>query len=410
MDSPIPGPPHSSIHPSALPQPPGRSQMATNGPLVRFAGRVDTTAVQEQLAHAPTFTSDPSPAHVDLASATSFDVIGLVVLLAAVSDRVTAAGRTKFRLPTSDLARHVLRMWAFPATASVVARAPFRALVERSDLEYFGETWPHKTPKLDTNPTHYLMAQKPFGLCAYRITDLHSVLQIMDDEIEHWRSYAVMKLLERLLHGKSVDDIARVIIQELVSNILQHPGASLAITAARVDASQDASNSSSPSLIIALWDDGASIIDALRVGLLSEAPKYHDSAAACDRFFLEEDSWTNGRLIYTSDWTPRPNAADVEFLLASLYIGLRPITFDQDQTGDYSDGPILPEGPKGLLPLYRTVMCDFDGTLEIRSKTSSVTLCSSTKPGHYKVKLTADEQLPPITGNLVVVKLPVVDE
>jgi hypothetical protein len=405
MDSPILGPPHQPS--PALP--PNRRQMATDGPRLRLAGRIDAAAVQQQLARTPTFTSHPGLAHVDLAGATSFDLPGLILVLAAVSDRAAATGQTKFRLPTSDLARHVLRMWTFPAAASVVARAPFRALVEKSDLEYFGEISPRRTTRLDTNPTHYLMVQKPFGISAYRITDIHSVLQIMDDEIEHWRSYAVIKLLERLLHGKSIDDIARVIIQELVSNILQHPGASIAITAARLEVSQDSPRTSSSGLTFVLWDDGASIISALRLCLQSELPERPSLPAGRDRFVLEEGSWTNGRLIYSSDWTPGPDAADPELLLASLYIGLRPITFDQDPSSGYADSPIATEGPEGLLPLYRTVLHDFGGSLEIRSKSSSLTLSSNVKPGHYKVKLSVDDNLPAIAGNLVIVKLPVID-
>lgn len=405
MDSSILGQPDSPPVPT---DPRRQHHVAVQGPSLHLAGRVDRAAVQEQLTRTPSFLSNPALAHVDLAAATSFDLTGLIVLLAAVSDRISATARTKFRLPSSDLARHVLRMWGFPAAASVVTRAPFRTLVERSDLQYFGEMWPRLTSGIDTSPAHYLMAQKPFGLSAYRINDRHDVLRMMDEELEHWRSYAVTKLLERLLSGKSIDDIARVIVQELISNILQHPGASVAIIAARLATQQDP-NSSPPSLIIALWDDGASIISALRDCIGSATQDHALSPDAREIFRIQEGSWSNGRLAYSSDWIPDSTAADPELLLSSLYIGIRPLRIGQRLSSLTADGPALTEGPEGLLPLYRTVLHDFGGSLEVRSKASAVSLTAGSKPSHYKVRLAADDQLAPITGNLITVKLPVVD-
>ena len=405
MQSPIPAQPYSPPRSSPSQR---QRHISAQDPWLRLAGHVDHAAVQEQLARTPTFLSRPGLAHVDLADATSFDLTGLIVLLAAVSDRVSAAARTKFRLPTSDLARHVLRMWGFPAAASVITQAPFRALVEKSDLEYFGEIWPRMTSSFETSPTHYLMAQKPFGLSAYRINDAHGVLQIMDDEIEHWRSYAVTKLLERFLSGKTVDDISRVIIQELISNILEHPGASVEIIAALLDNRQDLT-STTPRLIITLWDDGASIIDTLRACIRSETQEQSLRPDSREIFKIQEGSWTNGRLTYSSDWLPDSDAADPEILLSSLYIGIRPLRLGQRFFGVFADGPTLADGPEGLLPLYRTVLHHFGGNLEIKSKASTVNLTANSKQSHYKVKLTVDDQLSPISGNLVTVKLPVID-
>lgn len=386
-----------------------RHPIADAAPRLRLTGRVDATTVQKEIARTPKFLSAPDLAHVDLSEALSFDITGILVLLAAVSERISSVGRTKFRLPSSDLARHVLRIWKFPAAVSIVAGAPFRALVERSDLGYFGESWPQEALGIDTSPARYLMDEKPFGLSAYKVTDLHSVLAIMDEESEHWRSYAVAKLLERLLPGKNVDDIARVILQELVSNILQHSGTTKAVVASRLNVQQDSLSPQQPEITIALWDDGASSIDVLRdcLGMIPSGKSLN--AGTHDIFKIQPSSWSNGRLIYTSDWVPDSAAADPELLLASMYIGISPMLRAQASSQTLPSSLTLTDGPEGLLPLYRTVLHHFRGALEVRSKASVVNLCPDGKPGHYKVDLAVNNEFSPLRGNLITVKLPVAD-
>jgi hypothetical protein len=70
--------------------------------------------------------------------AVEFNVRGIVLLLSAVANRRANGMRTKFKLPRDPLARHILRLWRFPRAVEMVSRTPFRMLVERDDLQYFG--------------------------------------------------------------------------------------------------------------------------------------------------------------------------------------------------------------------------------------------------------------------------------
>jgi anti-sigma regulatory factor (Ser/Thr protein kinase) len=380
---------------------------------IRLTDYVGLSQVEQRLAECSTFSEDTDLAYVDLLEAIEFDVEALVVLLAAVAGRRASGKETKFRLPRDPLARHVLRLWRFPKAATAVTGTPFRILVETGDLKYFGEKWPslreHGTA---TNPSgsvlEYLVGQQHFGFSVHRINGEEKLAAMMDNEVSRWRNYALIQLLNRLLPGQAID-VARVVLQELLANVVEHPNPSLVVLASQLALIPHTDEAVPAELTVSIWDDGVSIVDTLRECLQAGGRIRTDYFGSMDTFAIEARSWPPQSVTYSSNWTPTATAQDAEILLASLFPGItrkaaspRDGHDAQNATDDMNLG-------LGLFTLYKTVLDYFGGTLELRCGQTTLKLDRMESEGNYRAKISAEDKGWNMPGTIITARLPVHD-
>lgn len=381
-----------------------------------FADRVDVASIEKHLIDGPAFTSDSDPNVVDLAAAIDFDVVGLLYLLSLAASCRDTGRKIILRLPHDPHARQILRRMRFTAALEMVMRTPFRLLVDPADLDYFGEDPPPETSSSvdssggDTaraSVLAYLVEQHHFGFSARRIGGEQSLIRMLDDEVGHWRSYAMVQLLRSAVYGQAVD-VSRVVVQELVANVVEHPSPSMAVMASQLVLSATSERDVSPALTVAVWDDGTSIISTLRNCLQRTGNVRAWSPDSPDEFVVRRsDSSTHA--VYYSDWTPNPSATDAELLLASLLPGVTRKAADRWPATTAAPVRRMDYG-YGLFALYKAAVDHFRGSVELRCEQTTLMLTRPDASGPYQVDLRNREDLEPLTGTIVRVRLPVRDD
>jgi hypothetical protein len=381
-----------------------------------FTGRIDVASVERRLMTNPDFVTEPGPCLIDFTEANSFDIVALLLLLAVTDSRGAHGHSTQLRLPSDPLARHILRRARFPAATEVVTQTPFRMLVEPPDLGYFGEPPPRYAGISDDadGPTAsvlaYLAEQHHFGFSAYRIDQHpgkrrdHELLRMMNNEVTHWGGYAMTRLLDKVLCGDAVD-VSRVLIQELLANVVEHSDSSTAVLASHMHLAPR--RDVPAALTIALWDNGKSITETMRDCLRQHGNVRRWCPSMPDEFEMRTDGPqpTAGR--YTSAWTPDPASSDAQLLLASLFPGITRKLADRTPAHD-SLAPSEPDHGYGLFWLYKATVDHFGGSLEVRCGRTSLGLTrpDPDEPYHVQV-LTGEEGLDQLSGTIVIARLPV---
>ena len=390
-----------------------RNELDTTSSIVSLGGYVSVPDVEHRLADCHTFATDSGVAYVDLVEAVEFDVVALIVLLSAIVRRQSSGKETKFRLPRDPLARHTLRLWRFPRAVKAVTGIPFRMLVESGDLKYFGEKWPQLRVRgyatsARASVLGYLVEQQHFGLSPHRIDGEQSLAYMMDSEANRWRTYALVQLLDKVLYGQATD-VGRVVLQELLANVVEHPEPSVAIVASQLDLVAHIDEDVPAVLTISVWDDGLSIVETLRTRLRAGGHVRSDRPASLDTFTVEAQSWSPRSTVYSSDWTPDTTAQDPEILLASLFPGItRKAEFQKGSKRPNSADTSMDFG-FGLFALYKTVLDNFRGSVEVRCEQMTLQLKGLDERGKYQVRVVADENQQRLLGTIVTARLPVHD-
>ena len=121
---------------------------------------------------------------------------------------------------------------------------PFRLLVDPDDSVYFGERWPQPHIKTDlwsprASVLAYLVDRQYFGLSSYSAESGRRLDRMVESETAHWGSYALSKLLAKVLPGPATD-IARVVVQEILTNILEHSAPRVTMVGSQLDLVQHA--------------------------------------------------------------------------------------------------------------------------------------------------------------------------
>ena len=383
------------------------------GTLIQMAGHVGVSEVDQQLADRQNFFTDPNIVYVDLFDAIEFDVVALVLLLSAAASRRSTGREIKFRLPRDPLARHILRLWRFPKAATAVTGVPFRMLVEPGDLKYFGEKWPRfKSGREAAGPSasvlKYLVEQQQFGLSAHRIRSEYNLTRMIDNEVSRWRNYAFVKLLDKMLSGQAID-VARVVLQELLANVAEHPRSSLVIVASQLDLVAHTDEDVPAALTVSVWDDGLSIIETLRARIWAGGTIRVRTSEPVDKFIVESTGWSPKSTRYSSDWTPDSTAQDPEILLASLFPGITRKAAAPDSTS-IIEVPTNPgDSGFGLFTLYKTVLDQFRGSLDVRCGHASLHLTHLDGHEAYHVRLKSDLDHQSLPGTIITARLPIHD-
>jgi len=242
-----------------------RVRLPSEAALVELSGYVSARAVEEQVAIHRNEIAGAATLYFDLSRALYFETSGLLRILAMVAGRQSAQKFTRFRLPNDPPARHILRLWQFPGAVGAVTQTPFRLLVSREDWIYFGEEWPEV--RLSTHAVSarasvlaYLAQRRSFGLVAYQLGGSSGLERMFQEQMAHWSGYALSSLLATVL-AVPATDFARVVVQELLTNVLSLAAPTTMIIGSQLDLVAHSEIGAVAGLTIAVWHDGESVID-----------------------------------------------------------------------------------------------------------------------------------------------------
>lgn len=395
----------------------------TVGVSLRLGSHVGPSEVEEELDRYPDLTGAPDVVYVDLSAAVSFDVAGLLRLIAMIAERHSGGLQTRLKLPDNELARHVLRVWRFPDALSAAVMTPFRLMVDADDWVYFGEQWPPLHVRADASSPRasvlaYLVERRLFGMTTYRSRAVPELDQMVDREIGRWSGYALSSLLDRVLRGPATE-VARVVIRELLENVVQHSDPSVAVVSSQLDLVAQPAMDLLPGLTLAVWADGKSIISTLRDHLASTTGEPRAAVACGDtpsdlswvtelhglaRFEVTASGWSPSRTVYDAGWVPAADMPDPEILLASLVPG---VTRKEQLPAPAGPPYRLRARGYGLFALCRAVVDTFGGSVEVHSERSLLRIDRPAAHGAYRVHLTAEPRQPRLRGDLVTIRLPV---
>ncbi|MEN3281479.1 MAG: hypothetical protein V7607_2619 [Solirubrobacteraceae bacterium] len=345
---------------------------------------------------------------VDLRNALSLDASTLLLCAAVIATRARCGLGVVLRLPAEPAGRDFLRAWAFQAAVETAADVSLRRLVYPADRKHFGaDPEPAPEPKIRVGVegiVQRLEQERFFAAATYHLGANANVTDMIHREWSRWRKHLFVDGLGPHLRGPR-QDVARVVIQELLANAAQHPDARIATVTATVSAD----TAGDRYLVIAMWDDGTSIIKTLRSCLDDGQPIRAMGAPAHEHFDLEPVGWPTERTFLDSSMEPDAFDADGELLVASLIAGIsrkpsqpgvpevkRPEPSDWEAHVGY-----------GLYALYRSVINDFGGELHVRTQGHHLRLRAEQGDDHYvaRVEKYADE--PEFAGNLITALLPI---
>lgn len=363
---------------------------------------------------------------IDLSPVQWLDVSALMSLVALVKTRSSRDLCTSLLLPDSRRVRDFLRAWNFPAGVRESAGQPFRKLVAAEHHGYFGEPQKYYLPQQITDPEtgliEQLVAARFFGFTSYRLVGGQRDLEIVEAESNRWRSDAIQRTLGARLHDEG-GDLPRVVIFELMANVVQHPGA-------RVTSIVSYATPESPvlhkrrtefsinkrrkdtHLTICVWDDGTSIPQTLRSALLDTGSVRLKDTDSLDVFSVLPSGWVPSSTSYPVSWTPTAESNDAEFLISSLFPGIT-----QKAGGEVAGMRADFLGPRdepgmGLHALYKVVIDQFGGMVSIRTgnfflnlRKSKLKTDAASSPA-YRVKVRALDPDQWIDGTMFSLRLP----
>jgi hypothetical protein len=320
-----------------------------------------------------------TPVWVNLRQCRQFDVIALLHVLAATAQRSNRDLVTRFRLPSDSKARQFLRMKSFPSAVRHVAHVPFRFLVDATDVRYFGERSSAHTQMAHgdaaTAILDYLSERRFFAFRPYRLGSIMDRSTLIGDEWEHWRNPLLLRALEHKL-DRDPSDFTRVVVQELLVNLLRNVSQGIVITASQID-----TVGGQRRLTIGAWQ-GAS----------------EPQISLCQRFLqvIAAAAFRDGKDEFDIRSTPLP-VVDLERLA--------------QQSGPDVHSTTLDLFEHGLQAMYQSVINVFDGYLEIWSDHMFARISGGKagEPARYLVHFDHNG-IGELNGNVIAVRIPLADD
>ena len=374
----------------------------------RLIGGVHVRDLERQLMTAVT-DSPEEPLRIDLRKVTFLEPIALLYLFQTLVNRAHLDLETLLDLPASQRVRDFLRVWNLPEALKVATGKGLLRFVTRESERYFGEKQVYYTHARADTLEQYLASQRFFGLTARQVGGSMRHAQLVEREWSRWRKPLILRILNRHLRG-SGRDIARVVIYELLTNAVQHPGATTVAVVSKAYGAFEAGRYEDKSFEVGVWDNGESIVKTLRTALDAGGEIRAGSPSTIDEFHLKAVDWEPKQDVYRSDWTPAPSAANSELLLASFFQGISQKPFRPDiklieMPEEQRDGTRIGDG---LHALYRSAIDDFGGSIAVRSGDAFMNLRGdSDEENSYRVKLQRFPDWPEFSGNMVTVRIPV---
>ncbi|GAB3160492.1 hypothetical protein GCM10027258_75820 [Amycolatopsis stemonae] len=349
-----------------------------------------------------------APLDLDLADTARIDIAGLMTLLSVLNERSAHQRETLISLPRDPAVTDFLLECAFPSAAAMVSRSQFGtlhwadgALPVRDQVRFL------RPAASSPSSTVYerLRDERFFGFLTYFFQADPQISSIVATEWSRWRGPVVLSFLDTALKYHHGAEVARVVIHELLTNAVLHPGGDLLTIGSWV---ANGGPGHPDELIISVWDNGKSMVRKLRADLSANQAIRVAEAAVDDTFIIEATGWQPRSAKYSAQWTPEADATDEELLLASVFPGIshRPAKASPNPMPRTSEVP----QEYGLHALYRCVANLFGGSLEIRTGNQQLNLASARHqrrhgPRRYRahVSYIAGQ---PFHGNLLSVRLP----
>ena len=355
---------------------------------------------------------EPEALVLDLSDAEFLDVAALMMILGLAARRQAAGKHTQLRVPRRRRVRDFLRLWNFPDAVQTVTQIPFRQLVAAEDHAFFGEPQTSfrqsrpKEPALDT-----LVGSRFFGFISHRFAGDGGIdPEIVEREWRRWRDPLILEVFRTHLAGPG-SDIARVIVYELLANVVQHPLATCVSTVSYVSGSYFRGQRRDTQLTLCVWDDGQTIYETLRSAASDAGTIRASTPDIPDRFAIKPVGWDASALQVSVDWTPALSSQDAEFVLASLFPGVTQKVAREVKTVARPESvPWETEIGFGLHALYRSVIDSFGGSVAIQSGSifMNVRLNPRTRERgrvRYRAKVVAGAR-PTIRGNMITIRIP----
>ncbi|WP_370971226.1 hypothetical protein [Amycolatopsis sp. cg9] len=367
---------------------------------VLLPGAITTAAAAAQVSRLNAIDWE-KPLDLDLADVTQVDMAGLTTLLSVLNERSATGRETRISMPRDPAVTELLLESAFPSAAAMVSRPQFRSLIWGADVVPIHDRVRLLRPSPSRpSSTAYerLRDERFFGFVTYSFQAEPQIASVVATERSRWRGPLVLSFLDSALAHDGAE-VARVVIHELLANAVLHPGGDVVTISSWVTPT----GSGRAELTISVWDNGDSMIRALRTGLSAQRSLRVADAGVDDTFAVEASGWQPRLSKYPANWTPDATAADEELLLAALFPGI------SHRTADAGPRRAFPHG-YGLHALYRCAVDLFGGSLEIRTGCQQLNLAGNRLrrqrgTRRYRAHL-ARLTGRPLHGNLLTVRLP----
>ncbi len=437
----------------------GRTWFAKNECL-RLSGSVTSSLVDSELARYYDSTDEQVQLLFDLKGAEYLDIAALLNCIAVMVQREEMGLRNFIGYPQSKKVRDFLQLWRFREAVEAAVRKPFDELILPEDKYYLSDTQTSYRgvgdgiTALEYDPDWDASRATKRNFFEFTTFTSNDRSPILPDgplaaaarmESKRWANVLIREVLrEKLGHGTTRDDVARVIVYEAISNAIKHPKAQTIQTVSKFNQNKQEQISldtntnyhgketnkrkSKGNLRICVWDDGEIIANTLADPLkngksvrVMKLPSYMS-----DRIFVQLRDFNGtvqNKAVYDQSEDPTTQSIEAQLLLSSLYPGISrtasdpiPATEPFEDMPDETIAPFLNWAPgMGLYSLLRTVLDQFQGDLLIRSGNHRLSIevahdaVRRQYNARYKCKITKyPDKFPPFKGNLLVIQLPIV--
>jgi hypothetical protein len=416
---------------------------------------VTAESFENQLASFYSIHPQKIPLLLNFEKVEYIDIAALSNCIAVLVHRFGEGFETYISYPRSKEVRDFLSVWRFPQAVEDIIKIPFQNILVPDQVHYLNEKQTKYTgigdgidaleydPDWDGTRTakRNFFEFSTFAAKEGIISPLGSLSSTPRSESKRWATTLIKEVLRTHLGSDAPrDDVARVIIYEILSNAVRHPNAHTIQTVSkfiRTDFSQKAIEPVSQgklkkiegNLRICVWDDGDFLAHTLLTPLeagktvrVFRFPDYmYDKTIVQVRDFGEKIIW-KGVVDHSRD--PNKDSPEYYILLSSLFPGIsrsasEPVAqvpqYEEDEVSSKKNLVFSYGMPgMGLFALAKTVLDQFNGTIFIRSGGYRLIMELAHDAFRvqynvrYKCKITSyPKYFPMFRGNLIVVQLPI---
>lgn len=406
-----------------------------------FADDIEAALIQRYAGGKP-----PSLVLVDFRNTNFLELAALTVLTALFSQRQTSGLQTYLGLSRHRNVRDFMTAWRYPEAFLIATGVKITDVIVDDDQAFLGEKQEFYTgkgealEKLQWDPDWCERSSGKrnfFEFTTFTAEDIaessfvaKTSMDTPRSESQRWGRPLVQEVLSRHLCGEApIDDVARVIIYEAMSNAVRHPDARVIQASSRFYQGEDESPKSKSHLMICIWDDGAGIADTLIAVLEKGKPIRTENLPTflLDRIYCQVKKF--GAVEYEHELliheayevnnvkSPRPGSV----LIFSLFPGVSRFAAQETPSTMPPPTPVQPkyvrgyylEKGMGLYALKKTVVDQFQGKLFIRSGRHFLRIQRAYEPYasrenaryNYVLKVYPDA-FPAFKGNLLTISLP----